>query len=801
MADRPTDVRLGDMAPDDAGSSPWERDDWMPVPPPDPSRPPRREEGGQPRRPPGRRALAAMAGVAAVAIGLAAVTAGSDEPPGSPPSASDGARSATTTAVPTPTTTFWTTSTVPGRVTVVVGVDAFRVLELDTIERGAPVRWTEWSIDVPDPLARVAVRTEVVIVTDSGTLHRMEFPSGRVRSASLGRAGTQAQLAVSQSTIAVNSLGRITTLSDSTPVAQFDLSPEGIEGVLARGGLDDFLVNGVRTSPDLPRQQWLIGSDGRRTDVSGGPFADIAAFEQAFVSTGALVANGPGGVYAIGLDDTRRLDVGEMNVVGANHVGVTRCDEALQCGRFVVDVATGTSVPARLDALGDPGYLDLTHRLSPDGRTAAIADWQATSAVWRLVDVATGDVVDTGVGIDRWATDPWAADSSGMFTVEGDELAFAALDGSTVRLDGLGSISALAVRATPDEVESATDPADEADADWIGSSGSTTVVVDPVSGLTPLADGAVPEWTDWSIDVPPLLAGPADAGAATEVVAVTTTGTIHRIEFPSGKVRSAQLDRADPGSELAVLGDTIAVSRYSEVVLVGDDAPVVSADLPSRRVGQIEARHGADDLLVIETGPTDTARRWLVGSDGSVDEITDGPWSAYLPWQQRFLDTGELVANAPGGVFAIGADGRSRLLDRGRLVASAGDRVVVGRCDVTLTCGSVRIGLVGGAETPVALGQTQRYLFQETATRLSPDGRYVLFADIWRGTASWRILDSDDGDVVDLDLVADIHTADSWAADSSGVFSVDGERIRFDSVDGESVSFSGFGTIRAIATR
>jgi hypothetical protein len=324
---------------------------------------------------------------------------------------------------------------------------------------GPPV-WQDWTVPVPGPLREIAAPTEVVVLTAAGRLHLLEFPSGRARSTVVPDVSSDGQLAVSASAIAVPRFADVVLLSgdpteqDATGPAAAELSPNQTPRVVARGGLDEFLVTGGRTGPVGPEQQWLLAADGRVTDVSGGAFADDPLRNHvvpAFVGSGELVTNGPGGVEAVAADGSvRSIADGRLVAAGANHVVVRRCDDAGACDHVVVDVATGVAAPAALEVLDRYRYWDFFGRVSPDGRFLQYADWRRERPIWRLVDVASGAVTDLGDAGPMRIADAWAPDSTGVFLADGERLVFHAVDGRVGAIAGLGPIRSVATRPTGD---------------------------------------------------------------------------------------------------------------------------------------------------------------------------------------------------------------------------------------------------------------------------------------------------------------------------------------------------------------
>jgi hypothetical protein len=196
---------------------------------------------------------------------------------------------------------------------------------------------------------------------------------------------------------------------------------------------------------------------------------------------------------------------------------------------------------------------------------------------------------------------------------------------------------------------------------------------------------------------------------------------------------------------------------------------------------------------------TEPERLWIVGSDGSVDDVTGGVFSEFDSWEPRFLASGELVANGPDGVVAVDPDGTSRSIGAGELLGTGARHVALRRCEPE--CSYHVVDAATTTASPVPLGELDAYRYWDTSVRISPDGRFVQYADWRRRDPSWRLIDLATGAAGDLGPLEATRIADAWAPDSSGVFLIDGDRLVFRSVDGPVAAIVGLGAIRSVATR
>jgi hypothetical protein len=285
---------------------------------------------------------------------------------------------------------------------------------------GALPAWTEWSIDVPEALAAIA-DTEVVIVTTAGVLHRLELPSGRVRSLIVPEPESfDWKLAVGDESIVLYDNREIVVIRDDRPVQRLDAF-DTLLNLQAWPSTSSFVAT-TNPSPAVPAQRFLLDVDTEVTTPLS-PETELAMPFGAgsFLANGDLVSDRPGGTYAIGPDQlARRVDDGRLRAVGRNHYAVERCDDSLQCSGFMIDARTGAASPADLTGIDRIGIVDPSAHVSPDGRWIVFTDPTRATGIRQILDVNTGSRVDIGRLDAIYSPDPWASDSSGVFTeVEG----------------------------------------------------------------------------------------------------------------------------------------------------------------------------------------------------------------------------------------------------------------------------------------------------------------------------------------------------------------------------------------------
>ncbi|MGA7757533.1 MAG: hypothetical protein WBL31_17385 [Ilumatobacteraceae bacterium] len=462
--------------------SPWERDDWLPEPanstpdgadvvtrttksaPAAPPAPPVSGTSNSPARP--QVLIAAGFGALLLVVGVVALVRSDDDRP-------DASASATISDPSLPGDPGVNVSPTPITVPIAVGADgdvvtitvapeamveaesaagaaaeqARIVAELSVAEAGELPIWSEWTIAVPPSLAAIEVPTELVALTDNGALHRVEFPSGRVRSISLGTAGVDGQVVVTDDAIVVYSSRLLTVVRDDAPIDQIEIA-DGVIFVQGWPGTDRFVVTTAASSGDSPEQQFVLERDGTLVPVEDGAFDDHVFWARSFLPSGEVVVNRPGGVYAIAPDETvRRVSEGDLLATGSGHFAVEECDAALTCAQVVVDASTGERSLVSLAALVGTGFVDPSTRLSPDGRSVVATDTSRGTGVRRIIDAETGASIDIGRVDSIFYADTWAADSSGLFTDQAGQLRFQPREpGDVAVIEDLGRIASIGTR-------------------------------------------------------------------------------------------------------------------------------------------------------------------------------------------------------------------------------------------------------------------------------------------------------------------------------------------------------------------
>ena len=441
----------------DDDTSPWARDDWTSsaaAPHIEGLTPPEREAAASAPAPASQGApkesasangpqrpqviLAGAIGVGFLVFGAVAMLRGGDtasDPVATIETSVDTVQPSTTpTMLPPPTSAVVTSTAAPSVVAEPAVV-------------GEVPAWTESTIAVSSLLGGFTAPTEVVTLTEELVLQRIDLPSGRVRSLGLAEWGTNLRIAVSDESIAVYDNRYVAIIRDDETIDLFEVS-DAVVFVEAWPGTESLVVTSTGSPSGVAERALMSTVDGSLQPVTPD-VADALLFGAGnFLSSGDLLVNRPGGVYAIGPDQQpRRIDDGDLLAVGRNHYAVEVCDESLQCSTSVVEAATGVRTEAVLDALNGFGVVDPSTRIAPDGRSVVRTDSTRDTGYRQIIDTATGSRTDVGRLAALYYPDPWAADGSGLFAESGGALRYQVRDtAETVTIDGIGVVRSLAVR-------------------------------------------------------------------------------------------------------------------------------------------------------------------------------------------------------------------------------------------------------------------------------------------------------------------------------------------------------------------
>lgn len=320
------------------------------------------------------------------------------------------------------------------------------------------------------------------------------------------------------------------------------------------------------------------------------------------------------------------------------------------------------------------------------------------------------------------------------------------------------------------------------------------------TAIAPAVVGEVPAWTESSIAVPPPLDGFA---APTELVTLSPDRVLQRIELPSGRVRSLDLDGWGDNPKLAVSDDSIAVYDGRDVAVIRDDEVIRRFDVPDG-VLFLEAWPATGSFVVTSAGsPSGMAERFVLSTDdGSLTPLTKAASDAMVVGAASFLSTGEMLMNGPGGVYSIGPDQQVRRIGGGDLLAVGRNHYAVEECDEKLQCAQFVVEAATGIRSAAVLDDLASFGIVDPSTRIAPDGRSIVGTDSSRDTGYRQIIDVVTGARADVGRLAAIYYADPWAADSSGLFVEEGGVVRFQVTDrAEEVTIDGVGVVGSLMVR
>jgi len=310
-----------------------------------------------------------------------------------------------------------------------------------------------------------------------------------------------------------------------------------------------------------------------------------------------------------------------------------------------------------------------------------------------------------------------------------------------------------------------------------------------------LVVGQPPAWVEGVVPVPERLA----AIESTEVVTLSQTGILAVTEFPSGRTRS--LDASRQGSQLAFDDRTIVLFNSSTLLMIRDGEPIVEARQQDGIIF-VQPWSGTGSFVVTTpaTGPRTPEQEWVLRPDGSLELLDNRFVDESQFWSRAFSPAGDALVGGPGGVYAIAPDGATRRISTGDLLAAGDGHWAIEECDDMLRCSYSVVSWETGAASDAVLDSIDSLGFIDPATRISPDGRSIVYRADTDGTGRRRILDVATGTSVEAGRINQLVYPDSWAADSSGLFVADRELQFVDRATGQVTSLDGFERIRTVAT-
>ena len=315
--------------------------------------------------------------------------------------------------------------------------------------------------------------------------------------------------------------------------------------------------------------------------------------------------------------------------------------------------------------------------------------------------------------------------------------------------------------------------------------------------LSPIVVGEVPAWAERTITVPEPLA----SMAPTEIVTLSQSGIVSVIEFPSGRTRSVDVSAVGFELEVAFGDGTIVVFDSTRLLQIREGEPVVESRLRDGIIF-VQPWTGTGNFIVTTptTGPGAPEQDWVLRPDGSL-ELLDNRFTGETSFFSRvFSPFGDALFSAPGGVYAVGADGDARRISTGTLLATGSRHWAIEECDEVLRCAYSIIEWDSGTVTAGVLDPIDGFGFLDPSTRISPDGRSIAHRADTDGSGRRQILDTATGESIPAGRLNQLVFPDSWASDSSGLFFADGFLQFVDRTNGTVTSIDDVDRVRTVAT-
>lgn len=405
--------------------------------------------------------------------------------------------------------------------------------------------------------------------------------------------------------------------------------------------------------------------------------------------------------------------------------------------------------------------------------------------------VATGDVDDDDAG-------PLATERGRLLAVGLGAAVVSLLIGVVVGRMGSGEVESSDAASTTMEVSTTTTMpgsndtlprAPDIQAPPTTRAPATTTTTIPVDG-----------WVERSVVVDPAVAREQD-----EVVALTRDGQVVRIDVATGTVASHPVAADGPrngfgGPALVYAGtDWVLVPTFDEEgrsIIVFDDGGRSSVDLA-----------GWTPVMVGPSGGTFWRPRFdpSIGEISEMVEVTlDGTETGVeVDLDGRYPmaadPLGGFVVQAPGGIYAVGADTTERLTG-GRLLATGSRRLVVEECSEQLECGYFVVDRATGGRAVLPLDPSlegsvgiEAGGWWSVRSPLNPE-EDALIVVRWDHSGSGGqmlgVVDLTTGEYTDIGGVFDTPQA-AWSTDGTRIYWLDrGAIMVFDPATDESVLLS-----------
>ncbi len=580
--------------------------------------------------------------------------------------------------------------------------------------------------------------TELVVLTESRELIRVEVSTGVVESWLSRVPFGQPQLTATDNAVVVWSPG-----TDSSVVVDRRGNPTlrqtGLLAAVVASAVDDrFLLLPpagseafeLRASPEVASEPVVVDGVSEQWPVLAHP------------SGGWIVSTDDGSDIVLP-GGRERLGDAAAFAAGRHHVLFKACDGLAPC-RFIVDdpaLGVETEIAAGPAALiqGAP----LAHGLSPDGMSLVQILLPETGPVERIIDLQTGSAVETPIGtpLNPAFLLSWAPDSSGLFEVIDGAILFR--DRATGQVTELTELSELLARA----------------------GGARAMAARPLPPPGPVVS---------TMDVAP--GGPTGF----DLVGWSDDGKVVQIDLDGSVVTAHAGHPLASGAPVTVDADNTGVS-----VLSWDNV-----DGFRLQFGESPEPIDGDRFLgYLFPGPV-AGTLWRSGDGGFSDHVAFDLVDARggeLGWSIEVDNAyvlgsdgnGALLVDAGGGVYAAVPAGATRVTT-GDLLASGPTTLYARECDEVLACQVVRVDRANGERTPVShpavVGAPGFQNPGVTGSSVSPDGG-VVFVQAASNGLGWSIVDVVSGLSVEAPGPQDASSV-VWSADSRFAVYLSGGRLR-----------------------
>lgn|GEM_PF-1760657 len=630
------------------------------------------------------------------------------------------------------------------------------LLDDDVVSNGGGGLGDELSVLLPPEVAAIREPTEIVL-RSGGLLHTLSLPSGEVRTVDLGASntGSGSPLAIGpDATLVDSSQNTIIVVPRVGVPISVDISEFGSLGSYTRSvstradGTTVFDVSFFTNSGGINASA-RIDSSGNLEVIDPDEADDFGRFGYSLSSApGQRLVTEAGGVYTLADDGTAtRVSTGQAFAADGSGLLARECDDAMQCGFVLIDLASGERRPlGRDDSFDIDGY-DV--ELAPDHTAVAYTESSATSQNRVILDFELGAVASAeGTVSFRPSSSAWAGDSSGVFAIAIDGSALIFVDRASGKVVEFGSefgrVTSIGVRRPDAELPPKEGTADDRSDITL----SRQLVAD--TGLELVAVGDVGAMAYIDIDDLSAVSWSTPSPGRLGVDAYVSGGDVIVLDQNGDDSFVTRFDEWESLNE-----DVVGIPGGSR--LPGPDISTVWTEDKNVRSGVGQVVTSAVGALVFAPRQVTLPNAQLLGGDGRGELVVELGGDIFVTTESASEDGGD----GNGGVVVASSVelGDLELLTSGELLAISADWALARTCDPTATCRLTRIDRSTGAESditaPIALitgvgaAADRSVALRDT---VSPDGRTAVIEidpDLLEGSESaWVAIDLESGSLV-----------------------------------------------------